>query len=309
MAYKNDKTKNRKRYKSRYRSAHNYKHKRSTSQTKVAVLVSVLTFVIIASVVIIFTFGDSIYDSLNQTLENITATDAPTIAPTNTPTKAPTKAPTKPPTEPPTEPLVEQDEEFNNLLALNNLKLENILGDQLIFVDSNEADLTCKLYCYEKDANGKWNQALSVFDGFVGSQGVSETMTPYEAKTPQGLFRIEYAAGTNPDPGAKIEYDQFLYDDYWVTDPNSAYYNRWMHTLNNCDWASSQELWVYTVSYPYCVVFDYNRSNVDHSQGCAKFLHVKYAPTDGGVGISENDLYTIIMWLDSTKNPYISISK
>ena len=316
MAFKNDKTKNRRRYKTRYRSSHNYKQKRSSSQTKAAVLVSVLTFVVIASVVITFAFGDDIYNYLDKTMQNITAKDnsekkplkitVNTEAPSEKPTKAP--APTEPPTEAETTPPVKQDADFENLLKLNNIKETDIVGSQIIFVDS-ESDLSCKLYCYEKDSNGKWKKALSDFSGYVGSQGVSSTIAPNEQKTPLGLYRIEYAAGTSSDPGTGLDYDQFVYGDEWITDPNSAYYNRWMSEGSSSDWETSQRLWRYTVSYPYMVVFDYNRENPDRSQGCAKFLHVQYAPTEGGIGVSESDLVTILQWLAQSKSPYIAISE
>lgn len=319
MAYKNDKTKNRRRYKTRYRSSHNYKQKRSSSQTKAAVLVSVLTFVVIASVIITFAFGDDIFNYLDKTFTSITQKSPEEKKPikisagATTEPEKPTAAVTEAPTEAPTEekkPEVKQDAAFLQLLKQNNIAETDIVGTQIIFVDANETDNTCKLYCYEKDSKGKWTKALSDFSGFVGAEGVSETMTPYEAKTPIGVFNIEYAAGTDYNPGTGLSYDQFGYDDYWVTDPNSVYYNRWMYTLSSCDWSSAQELWDYTVSYPHCIVFDYNRTNIDHSQGCAKFLHVQDKPTSGGgIGISRTDIVTILKWLEQSKAPVIAISK
>lgn len=310
MTYKNDKTKNRRRYKTRYRSTHNYKQKRSSSQTKASVLVSVLTFVIIASLVIIFTFGDSIFTTLDGALQNAKATQA-TSASTSptTATKAPTQPPTKAPTEAPTKAPVVQDETFTKLLSLNNLKEDQLQGDQMIFVDADESNLTCKVYCYEKDDTGLWKQIIGPFDGYIGSAGIDEFVSPYESKTPTGVFKIEYAFGTRANPGTGLDYSQFTYGDYWITDPNSSNYNRWMYSTDYCDWTSAQELWQYTISYPYAVVFDYNRSPVDKTQGCAKFLHVKYAPTEGGIGISENDIMSVLYWLNQYKTPYIAISK
>ena len=54
-------------------------------------------------------------------------------------------------------------------------------------------------------------------------------------------------------------------------------------------------------------MLDYNRDPVDRSKGCAKFLHVAYAPTYGGIGIAEYQLYDILMWLNPYLEPTISI--
>lgn len=305
MAYKNDRTKNRRRYKSRYRSAHNYKHKRSSSQTRAAVLVSVLTFVVIASLIVVFTFGDSIYNSLDGMLTKVTETEAPTEAPTQAPTKKPTEAPTEAPTEPP----VTQEDKFMELLELCSLDLEDIKVNQMIFVDADEETLTCKVYCYQKDDTGLFVQQIGPFDGYIGSAGIDKTVAPYEEKTPTGLFKLEYAFGTKADPGTQLEYTQFTDADYWITDPNSQNYNRWMTTYDGGDWETSQWLFEYTVSYPYAIVFNYNRSPVDHTQGSAKFIHVSYAPTKGGIGVSESDILTMLYWLNPSDKPYIAIAK
>lgn len=309
MAYKNDRTKNRRRYKSRYRSAHSYKQKRSSSQTRAAVLVSVLTFVVIASLVIVFTFGDSIYEVLDNALTNITATEAETQAPTM-PTLAPTKAPTEPPTQPPTEPPVEQDSEFMALLESSGMELEDVKVNQMMFAKVDEENFTCTITCYEKDETGLFVKPFEPISGFVGAEGADTNVTPYEAKTPTGLFKIEYAFGTKPEPGTKLKYDQFTDQDYWITDPNSQYYNRWMTGYEAIDWESSQWLFEFTISYPYAIVFNYNRDPVDNTQGCAKFIHVSDAPTSwGGIGVSQENILTLLYWLDPADGPYIRIFK
>lgn len=303
MAYKNDRTKNRRRYKSRYRSAHNYKNKRSSSQTKAAVLVSVLTFVVLSLLIVVFTFGDSIYNSLDKALSNITATEP--VSETVESTQPVTEEPTQKPTEPP----VVQEDKYLELLSLCSLEEKDIKVDQMIFVDADESNLTCQVYCYQKGDDGVFTQEIGPFSGYIGAEGIDKTVTPYESKTPTGLYKLEYAFGTNADPGTKMEYTQFTYMDYWITDPNSQYYNRWMYGTDAQDWDSSQWLCEYTVSYPYAVVFDYNRDPVDNNQGCAKFIHVSYAPTKGGIGVSHDDILSLLYWLDPSDKPYIAIAK
>ncbi|MBQ8539736.1 MAG: hypothetical protein IJ433_08810 [Ruminococcus sp.] len=306
MAYRNDRTKNRRRYKSRYRSAHSYKQKRSSSQTKAAVLVSVLTFVVISSLVVVFTFGDSIYNSLDSALQNMTATDAPTVAPTVVETQAVTQAPTEAPTEPP----AQQNEDFLGFLKDSGMDLEDVKVNQMIFAKVDEQTLTCKIHCYQKDENGVFVPAFDPLSGYIGAEGAGTMVTPYEAKTPTGLFRLEYAFGTEYDPGTAMDYSKFTEQDYWITDPNSAYYNRWMSSLDGADWSTAQWLCEFTVSYPYAIVFNYNRDNVDPNQGCAKFIHVSYGPTNwGGIGLSHDDILTLLYWLNPSDGPFIRIYK
>lgn len=305
MAYKNDRTKNRRRYKSRYRSAHSYKQKRSSSQQKAGILVSVATFLVIATLVITFTFGDSIYNVLDNTLSNITATE-PVTQP---PTEKPTEKPTQPPTEAPTTPPVQQEEQFMMLLENCSLEMKHIKVDQMMFVDADESTLTCQIYCYDRGEDGVFRQNIGPFSGYIGEQGIDKTVTPYESKTPTGLFKIEYTFGTMPDPGIMFEYSQFNDSDYWITDPSSESYNRW---VNGYEWAgtSSQWLFEFSRSYPYAIVFDYNRDPVDPAQGCAKFIHVSDGPTSwGGVGVSQNDILSILYWLNPYSKPYVAISK
>ncbi len=301
MAYKNDRTKNRRRYKSRYRSAHTYKAKHSSSQTKAAVLVSVITFLVIASVVIIFTFGDSIYAILDNTLTTVTATQAQTQAPTQAPTVAPTQAPTQPP--------VKQDEQFMQLLEQNSLTLDKLKGTQMIFVDADESTLTCTVYCYEKGEDSVWTQVLGPYSGYIGAEGISELVSPTEYKTPVGVFKIEYAFGTADNPGSGLEYTKVDVQDRWIIDPNSINYNRWVTGTENQDWESAQWLYEYIITYPHAIVFDYNRDPVDKTQGCAKFIHVSSEPTKGGIGIAQSEVASILYWLNPSKSPYVAIAK
>lgn len=309
MAYKNEKTKNRRRYKSRYRSAHNYKQKRSSSQTKAAVLVSVLTFLVLASLVIVFTFGDSIYEMLDSALSkqpSVIQIGVETQAETQKPTQEPTQKPTQKPTE--ATPKVEQEEQYLNLLEQCSLEEKDIKVSQMVFVVANEDDNTCTMYCYEKNSDGVFEQKAGPFNGFIGQGGADSKTSPNDSKTPIGLFKVEYAFGTSADPGTPLKYTQFTVNDYWITDPDSINYNRWMYGTDNKDWDSAQWLYEYTKSYPYAVVFDYNRDPVDKSQGCAKFIHVSYVPTSGGgIGLSHDDILSLLYWLNPSKRPYVAI--
>lgn len=312
MEYKNYRTANRRRYKSRYHSPHNYKTKRSKSENRTAILVAVATFLVIASLVLIFTFGDNIYAFVNGIFNPAVstadeATAAPTedpSAPTVGPTEQPTEDATAEPTEPPTEPPVKQSAAFLSLLSAAGLDADELTGSQMIFVQSSGTDAT--VYTYEKNSSGLWVQKFDPITGYVGAGGVKSYVAPEENATPSGTYRIEYAMGINADPGTALKYYKIEYGMVWITDPTSSNYNRWIRTDE--DGYPGQWLYEYTISYPYALVFDYNRVSVDPSQGCMKLLHVGTSATKkGGIGIPQSSMRSILLWLDPDAEATISI--
>lgn len=325
MEFKNSRTANRRRYKSRYHSPHNYKTQRSKSENRAAILIAVATFLVIAALVLVFTFGDKIYAFMDgifhppvSTADEATAaleiTDPSeegvpivTEAPTAAPTAAPTQPPTEPPTQAPTQPPVKQSAEFERLISAAGLSADSLRGSQMIFVESSGTSAT--VYTYEKQSDGVWKQKFSPVSGYTGKDGVSAYSVPRDGVTPSGTYSIEYALGLNSDPGTALKYYSIHEGIRWITDPDSINYNRMIdENATYVDFTYFQDLTEYTLSYPYALVFSYNRDPVDSSQGCQKFLHVSSSPTKyGGIGISEADLRSILLWLKPEASPTISI--
>lgn len=312
MEYKNDKTANRRRYKSRYHSPHNYKTKRSKSENRAAILVGIATFLVLASLVLVFTFGDSIYQFLDRTfnpssiINGKPSAEDSTIGIATEPASEAMTAAAVTETVAPTD-NVPQSAEFTRLATAAGLDPAAIKGSQMIFVETSGT--TATVYTYEKDQNGTWNQKSGPIQGYTGEGGAAADTVPYDAVTPTGTYNIEFAMGTNPNPGTALSYNEIVYGMRWVTDPASVNYNRLIDSDSAAvDYETSQDLSEYTVSYPYCVIFDYNRDPVDPGKGSSKFLHVGYAPNNrGGISIPEEDLYNILMWLNPANSPQISI--
>lgn len=312
MEYKNNKTANRRRYKSRYHSPHNYKTKRGGSSNRAPILIGVATFLILASLVLVFAFGDNIYTFLDSTFHPSalplpeSETMGVVLATEENAPPAVVDVPEATEAEPePTQADADQGDDFVRLLTAASLKAEDLKGTQAIFVESQGT--SAKVYFFEKNTDGQWTRQFDIVDGFVGTGGVSDNVGPADDTTPKGTYNIEYAMGTNMNPGTALEYYQIQYGMNWVTDPASVNYNRLVDASSPVDYTSSQQLYEYTKSYPYAVVFDYNRDPVDNTKGCARFLHVATAPTYGGVGISENALGVILGWLDPSASPTITI--
>ena len=312
MEYKNNKTANRRRYKSRYHSPHNYKTKRGGSSNRAPILIGVATFLILASLVLVFAFGDNIYTFLDSTFHPSalplpeSETMGVVLATEENAPPAVVDVPEETGAEPePTQADADQGDDFVRLLTAASLKAEDLKGTQAIFVESQGT--AAKVYFFEKNADGQWTRQFDIVDGFVGTGGTSDNVGPADDTTPKGTFNIEYAMGTNMNPGTALDYYQIQYGMNWVTDPASVNYNRLVDASSPVDYTSCQQLYEYTKSYPYAVVFDYNRDPVDNTKGCARFLHVATEPTYGGVGISENALGVILGWLTPSANPTITI--
>lgn len=299
MAYKNDRTKNRRRYKSRYRTPHNYKTKKSVSNSRIAVTVSVITFVVLACLIVVFVFGDTIYNFLDNGLKHISATETQKIT---QPATQMTVA-----TEKPTEPKVEQSDKFIALCKSAGLDVDKLDSKQIIFVKCN--DTTCSLSTYE-EKDKKFKAVLEDVEGNISQEGAVEDMGPEDRYTPLGNFNIEFAFGTSPNPGTRLSYEEVTEGSFWITDPASLNYNKMIgDDATLFDFDSAITLSEYSVSYEHAIVFSYNRDPVDKEKGCAKFLHVGPSTEYGGIGIDRDMLIEVLNWLDPDKSPIICIYK
>lgn len=301
--YRNDKTKNRRRYKSRYRTAHNYKTKQSVKSSRTAIIASVITFLVLACLIVVFVFGDKIYLFLDNSFNHITATkDEATIATqkveTSTKNTVATEATTK----------VVQQDDFKALCKAADFDYEDSDAEQVIFVQCSGN--RCTLSTYEINDDDVFEEVDSGIEGYISENGTASEVGPDDDHTPIGNFNIEYAIGTDPEPEeCYLEYHQIENGSQWITDPASINYNKMIDPdATYFDFSYSTDLAQYTKSYKYAIVFDYNRNPVDSTKGCEKFIHVSDDSTvNGGVGISEDDILDLLAWLDPDYSPKVCI--
>jgi L,D-peptidoglycan transpeptidase YkuD (ErfK/YbiS/YcfS/YnhG family) len=120
-------------------------------------------------------------------------------------------------------------------------------------------------------------------------------------KTPMGVFTLDFAFGTAPNPGGGLQYVQVGPDHWWDGDMKSATYN----TMQVCKKAQcpfdtnpasgTENLQI--PQYKHAVVMGVNKQRVPGNGG-AFFLHA----TDGGatagcVAIDDDKLVEIMRWL------------
>ncbi len=164
-------------------------------------------------------------------------------------------------------------------------------ADQAIVVTSSGS--TAEVSMYEKSSDGSWNMLLET-NGYVGEEGVGKASEDRTA-TPEGVYSIPFAFGILPDPGCSIEYTEVDDSYYWVDDPESAYYNKFVSTEDvECDWESAEHITAVGYPYNYVLPFDYNSDCIPGS-GSAFFLHcTQDKPTQGCVTIPESDMVKIL---------------
>jgi L,D-peptidoglycan transpeptidase YkuD (ErfK/YbiS/YcfS/YnhG family) len=129
--------------------------------------------------------------------------------------------------------------------------------------------------------------------GVLSAQEMHETC----GATPLGLWpmrNVFYRADRIRDLETKLSTQALDLQDGWCDAPDDPNYNRFVkHPYP----ASAEKLWREDRLYDLIVVLGYNDAPVVSGKGSAIFLHIArpgYAPTQGCVGLREDDLRLVL---------------
>lgn len=131
-----------------------------------------------------------------------------------------------------------------------------------------------------------------------------------DGRSPAGIVKVGemwgYAA--EPPQGVRLRYHQAGPRDRCVDDPQAAEYGRLVQApqAGAPPWRSAEELRLPTDHYKYFAVLRYNMERPQPGAGSCIFLHVAPAPegpTAGCTALREDELLTILRWLDPAKEP------
>jgi L,D-peptidoglycan transpeptidase YkuD (ErfK/YbiS/YcfS/YnhG family) len=157
-----------------------------------------------------------------------------------------------------------------------------------------------KMDVYERTAAG-WQPIAAAIPAFIGEKGMAPETHDGEMKTPMGIFTLDFAFGTAPNPGGGLQYVQVGDNHWWDGDMKSPTYN----TMQICqkaqcafdtDPASGTEN-LDIPQYVHAVVMGVNKARVPGNGG-AFFLHATDGgPTAGCVAIDDATLVKIMAWL------------
>ncbi|MFV9634875.1 L,D-transpeptidase family protein [Mycobacterium neumannii] len=157
-----------------------------------------------------------------------------------------------------------------------------------------------KMDVYQRTGAG-WQPVAAGIPAWIGANGMTPQSHDGEMKTPMGVFTLDFAFGTEPNPGGGLPYVQVGPDHWWDGDMKSPTYN----TMQVCkkaqcpfdtDPASGTEN-LQIPQYVHAVVMGVNKARVPGNGG-AFFVHATDGgPTAGCVAIDDGKLVEIMRWL------------
>ena len=189
------------------------------------------------------------------------------------------------------------------------LLIDRIVGkgkseQAIVVTTSSFACISATIETFE-NVNGAWRQVNS-FPGNIGKNGFTYNKIEGDGHSPIGIFTLGTAFGRYPNPGTSMNYRQSTPNDFWVDDSNSTLYNTWQEGPVNERWNSAENM--YIPQYNYAFLINYNTVDRMKGKGSAIFFHVwsgEGTGTGGCTAIAEDNVISILKWLNPSKNPVI----
>lgn len=158
---------------------------------------------------------------------------------------------------------------------------------------------TAKMDVWERTTAG-WQPVGVGIPAQIGSAGMAQDIHEGSMKTPMGIFTLDYAFGTEPNPGGGLPHVQVGPDHWWDGDVDSPTYNTMqVCKRDECPFGiggtGTENLQI--PQYAHAVVMGVNKARVPGA-GSAFFLHsTDGGPTAGCIAIDDAMLVKIIRWL------------
>lgn len=155
----------------------------------------------------------------------------------------------------------------------------------IVIAEAVEAEVS---FWEKQDA--KWRMKLQT-KGYVGEAGIGNAREGSKV-TPEGAFRLGQAFGKK-DPGSKTAFRPITASDYWISNPESAYYNTWQQFQTS---EMDESLYAYSEhQYEFARLIHYNTDPIIKGAGSAFFLHVEnQRPTAGCVAVPREHMIKLI---------------
>ena len=156
---------------------------------------------------------------------------------------------------------------------------------------------TANMDIYQRTAAG-WQALKTGIPTHVGSAGMAAQAKSEVPATPMGVFSLDSAFGTAPNPGTGLPYTQVGPNHWWSGDDHSPTFNSMQVCQSSqCPFSTAASENLDIPQYKHAVVMGVNKNKVPGG-GAAFFFHTTDGgPTEGCVAIDDATLVQIMRWL------------
>ncbi len=150
---------------------------------------------------------------------------------------------------------------------------------------------------YQRTTSG-WQSLKSDIPTHVGSAGMAAQAKSEVPATPMGIYSLDSAFGTAPNPGGGLPYTQVGPNHWWSGDDHSPTFNSMqICQKSQCPFSTAASENLDIPQYKHAVVMGVNKNKVPGG-GAAFFFHTTDGgPTEGCVAIDDATLVQIMRWL------------
>ena len=204
--------------------------------------------------------------------------------------------------------LKQQPKELVEALTRYGCTLEGeVDGNKAIIVETTGTGDKTKaiLYCFQKSSTSNyWWNVIGEGKAFCTEARIAVNGSDYEPKagakvTPGGVHMAGEAFYIDDKPKTTYSMFQITEDTYWVTYPNSKFYNQKVEGTAQKDWTKADHMIENKEAYKYGLTIKYNTSKPDKNKECEFFIQCGGSPTEGSIAVPEKYMKAILEWLDS----------
>ncbi|MBF0593394.1 MAG: L,D-transpeptidase family protein, partial [Candidatus Omnitrophica bacterium] len=165
------------------------------------------------------------------------------------------------------------------------------------------------LTAWDLNDDGTWRRTLGPWPAVIGAKGLAPAGEKREGdgRSPSGMFPLRTAFGKAEVIKTGLHYRRVNSDDFWVDDPASADYNRWVQGVPKA--ASYEKMLRSDGLYDVGAVIEYNTDPVVPGNGSAIFMHIWLEggtkPTSGCVALDRIQLLRLLDWLQVYRKPAV----
>lgn len=191
-----------------------------------------------------------------------------------------------------------------------NVSLPNDSRQLLVVTATDWSSTSGQLRLMEKQ-HGQWKLNSDVVEVSIGRNGLADDKREGDGKSPAGIFRLSSSFGYADVDSAswiRLPYVQATASMVCVDDSASHSYNQIVDgdSIPEKDWSSAEQMLI-DHQYKWGIVVDYNQPPAPGRGSCI-FLHIWKEPghpTAGCTAMSEQNLVSILRWLDPAKHPVL----